>query len=142
MSAIAWELGPADAGAPCPRLRVVEPASERRPRCVPRLPASVYRRRRVVAAAVVVVAGVAVALALASATGAPAGQTARPAPGAPAETVSIVVGPGDTIVDLAAPHAPAGTDTMAYAREVAAFNDVDPRAVRPGTVLRLPAAVD
>lgn len=138
MAAIAWDLGSADSRAPRPGLRVVDQADVRA--TLPCVPAAVYRRRRIVVAAVVVLAALAMALAMAPALSAPWTQ-APPSAGA-AEPVKIVVGPGDTVWRLAAPHAPAGTDAMAYVVEVAAFNGVDPRAVRPGTVLRLPAAAE
>lgn len=138
MAAIAWDLGPAETRAPRSRLRVVDQAGVRT--TLPCVPAAVYRRRRIVAAAVVVLAALAIAMAMAPALSAPAAQA--PPSARAGEPVTIVVGPGDTVWQLAAPHAPAGTDPMAYVVEVAAFNDVDPRAVRPGTVLRLPAAAE
>lgn len=140
MSAIAWDLESLESRAPRPCLRLVDQADGCGARPLSRMPAAVYRRRRVVAVAVVVVATVAMGMAVASATGALVGEI--PPPAGAAEPVRLVVGPGDTVWDLAAPHAPAGTDAMAYVAEVAAFNDVDPRAVRPGTVLRLPVAAN
>lgn len=140
MSAIAWDLEAVEPRAPRPCLRLVDQAGVRGARPASPMPGAVYRRRRAVAAAVVVVAAVAMGMAVASATGALVNQV-PPRAGA-AEPVRIVVGPGDTVWDLAAPHAPAGTEPMAYVVEVAALNDVDPRAVRPGTVLRLPTAAD
>lgn len=140
MSAIAWDLGAAESRAPRPCLRLVDQTGVHGTRPLSRTPAAVYRRRRAVVAAVVILTAVAMGMAVASATGALVGQA--PPPAGAAEPVTIVVGPGDTVWDLAAPHAPAGADAMAYVVEVAAFNDVDPRAVRPGTVLRLPAAAN
>ncbi|HVL99847.1 MAG TPA: hypothetical protein VM324_11205 [Egibacteraceae bacterium] len=98
-----------------------------------------YRRGRLAAAVVI---GIVVAAALAGAAafvvGGGASQEGRPSPPL-AEPVTVVVGPGDTVWDLVDAHAPAGADRTAYAAEVAARNGVDPRALIPGMVLRLPA---
>lgn len=66
-----------------------------------------------------------------------------PASGAPAveagaPPVRAVVGPGDTIWDLAAPHVPEGMDLQTYVAEVIVHNGVDPGALEPGSVLDLP----
>lgn len=55
------------------------------------------------------------------------------------EPVVVVVGPGETIWDLAFPHLPAGEDPRAFVARIVAFNDVDAGALRPGTVVRIPA---
>lgn len=65
------------------------------------------------------------------------GLSRADAPAAPLATV--VVQPGDTVWDIAAAHAPAGTSTADYAWLVATHNDVQATALRPGTVLQLPA---
>lgn len=57
---------------------------------------------------------------------------------APVAPVSVVVRPGDTVYELAQQHRPAGVDTLSYAALVAEVNDVDARAILPGTVLLLP----
>jgi Tfp pilus assembly protein FimV len=50
----------------------------------------------------------------------------------------VVVGPGDTLWDLALAHVPARHDPMAYMVEVIALNDVKATALKPGMVLLLP----
>lgn len=54
------------------------------------------------------------------------------------DPLTVVVGPGDTIWELARAHAPAGVDTMTYAAAITAHNGVTATALRPGTVLELP----
>jgi len=73
----------------------------------------------------------AVALAFATPTRAAAVSTTRP-------PLTIVVGPGDTLWDLARAYAPRRQDPMAYLAEVIALNDVKATTLRPGMVLRLP----
>lgn len=51
---------------------------------------------------------------------------------------TVVVGPGDTVWELAKPYTPAGEHPQAYVAEVLRYNDLDAAAVLPGTVLRLP----
>lgn len=120
-----------------PALRAVPVQPRRAPSRAPRRsPArvrtsrAVFRRRRVVATLLALVAA-----ALVVAVAGP------PAPGSspPPEPVVVVVGPGDTLWDLALPHVPAGVHPTSYAAQVAADNEVDPRYLEPGTVLRLPA---
>lgn len=65
-----------------------------------------------------------------SGAGAGSGHAARPA--------YVVVADGDTLWDLVAPYAPAGVDPAVYVAEVAAAGGHDPRALVPGTVVRLP----
>lgn len=117
-------------------LRAV-PAGGRRSVVVCRLhPARVYHRRRVaVAAAVAAVVAVVLGLGLGSGGAPPA---LRDAPGAGVAPATVVVGPGETLWEHVVPYTPAGAHPMAYIVEVAAYNDIDPRAVPPGTVLRLP----
>lgn len=99
-----------------------------------RVSEAVYRRRRV-AAALVALAAVAVVVAVAAAV--TEGGPSHPSPSA--EPVVVVVGPGDTLWDLALPHLPAGAHPTSYVAGIAADNEVDPRYLEPGTVLRLPA---
>lgn len=86
------------------------------------------RRRGVGVLALLVVAVLAVLLLGRGAVGA---ELAEP----PAQ---VVVQPGETVWDLVGPYVPAGTDRSVYAATVAEANDVDPRRLPPGTVLRLP----
>jgi hypothetical protein len=57
-----------------------------------------------------------------------------------AGTVSavVVVGPGETVWDVAADYVPEGQNAHAYVARVLELNDVDATAVAPGTVLHLP----
>jgi hypothetical protein len=55
-----------------------------------------------------------------------------------AVTRTVVVRPGDTIWDLAGAHAPAGEDRRAFVAEIVAINEVQPSALRPGMVLKVP----
>jgi hypothetical protein len=87
------------------------------------------RWRRVAVLALLVIAGVAL---LAGLRG-PAGAAQQQEPGP-----LIVVGEGDTVWELVGPHVPAGVDRGVYAAEVVATNDLDPRHIAPGTVVRLP----
>lgn len=64
---------------------------------------------------------------------APAGQAV-----AASDAGYVVVGPGETIWDLVAPHVPAGQDRASYVDSVLAHNGLTATAVRPGTVVRLP----
>ena len=91
---------------------------------------AVYRRRRVAALLVLMVTVVGVLTLLAPNSGAtPAHQP---------DPVLVVVGPGDTVLELVRPHVPAGQDPRAYAADVLRESGLDARAVRPGAVLRLP----
>lgn len=135
MAAVAWDHGPVRPSSTRSHLRLV--AEEERPGGPGSrvLPAPVYRRRRVAAAAAAV-AVVAVVVVAAGPGDAPPALHDAAVAGPP---TTLVVGPDDTVWDLVAPHVPTGADPLAYMIEVAAYNDVDPRAVPPGTVLRLPA---
>jgi nucleoid-associated protein YgaU len=53
-------------------------------------------------------------------------------------TATVVVGPGDTVWDIARPYAPAGVAPQAYVAQVLRYNDVQATAIQPGTVLQLP----
>jgi hypothetical protein len=109
-----------------PRLAVTAPSLQGRR-------AGVYRRRRLGAGVLVVVAVLALVAAWPQRSDArPVGEPAPPAP------LAVVVGPGDTVWELALGATPAGEDPRAYVAEVVAVNGIDPGALRPGTVLRLP----
>lgn len=92
-------------------------------------------RRRLVALAASLALGAAVGGAVSTLRAADPGAE-RPA--APADFVTLVVSPGDTIWSLVAPHVPVGRDLSSYVAEVLAYNDVRPADLRAGTVLRLP----
>ena len=53
-------------------------------------------------------------------------------------TATVVVGPGDTVWDIAREYTPAGVAPQAYVAQVLRYNDVDATAIQPGTVLQLP----
>jgi hypothetical protein len=52
--------------------------------------------------------------------------------------VTVVVGPGQTLWDIAAQYAPADRDRTAWAAEIAELNDIDAQAIQPGTPLLIP----
>lgn len=56
----------------------------------------------------------------------------------PAPTVTVVVGEGQTVWDLALPYLPEGVDPTVFVARVVAANDVDAGALVPGAVLRVP----
>ena len=91
---------------------------------------AVYRRRRLGAALVLVLTIVGLLTLLAPDSG--AAPVREPAP------LLLVVGPGDTVLELVRPHVPVGEDPRGYAAEVLRASGLDARAVRPGAVLRLP----
>lgn len=93
-----------------------------------------YRRRRLlVALLLAVIAGLLPAAALAFTAPAPAEavSTARP-------PLTVVVGRGDTLWDLALAHAPRNQSPVAYLAEVIALNNVKATMLQPGMVIRLP----
>lgn len=51
---------------------------------------------------------------------------------------TVVVGPGDTVWDIAVDYLPAGEHAHAYAARILQHNGVEASAVAPGSVLRLP----
>ena len=55
--------------------------------------------------------------------------------------LTVVVAPGQTLWDIAGRYAPAGRDITGWAAEIAAYNDVDAQAVRPGTPLVIESKV-
>jgi nucleoid-associated protein YgaU len=108
-----------------PHLRVVSAGPARAP--------AVYRRRRLLAAVVLLVVAGAAVLGW-------SGLRAQDATAAvPVAVHTVVVAPGDTVWDLARAHAPAGVAVDAYALEIVRVNGVEPAALAPGSVLRLPA---
>jgi len=90
--------------------------------------AVLLRRRVAVAGAVVAVVAGLVALA------GPPGPAVASRPGAPAQ---VVVGPGDTLWELAGRYAPRGIDPRAYVDALARLNHL-PAGVQAGQRLRLP----
>lgn len=66
---------------------------------------------------------------------------ARPAPRAPRQDLVVVLGPGETVWDLARRYQPDGHETSAWVSEVVRHNRVDARALAPGTPVRVPVAV-
>jgi hypothetical protein len=54
------------------------------------------------------------------------------------DEVALVVGPGETVWDLALPYVPAGEDAQLFMAQVLTRNGVEATAVRPGTVIRIP----
>jgi hypothetical protein len=85
----------------------------------------------------------AVVLAVWAVTGMQASDAAEPAavPVGDVEASSdvvVVVAEGETVWDLVLPYAPAGSDPHEWVALVARHNDVEPRAIRPGEVLRVP----
>lgn len=89
------------------------------------------RRRRTVGVAVLVAVA-----ALAVVVGRPGSSTVSADRARP---VQVVVGPGQTLWEVAGPYAPDGVQPHVWARRVARTNKLDPRVVRPGTALTLPA---
>ena len=88
----------------------------------------VLARRRLVAALVLVAVVGLIAVAWAS----------RSEASAPAATQTVVVAPGDTLWDIAAPLAAPGESVHVLVAEIAEANAVDAGALRPGTVLHVP----
>ena len=108
------------------------PARARAPRGRPHPSAAMLLRRRRVAALLILCA-VTTGLLVA---GWPALRSEAATPAPPPE--HVVVGPGDTVWDLAVPRTPPGERPHAYVAEVLTLNGVDAGAIRPGTVLALP----
>lgn len=52
--------------------------------------------------------------------------------------LTVVVAPGETVWDIANDYVPEGAHPQAYVADVLRYNDIEPAAVQPGTVLRLP----
>jgi LysM domain len=94
-------------------------------------PPSVYWLRR----ALVVFVALGVLLGVVSVVNA---MTAGPPEQLARTNLTVVVGPGQTLWDIAAQYAPADRDRTAWAAEIAERNGVDAQAVRPGTPLVLP----
>src|SRR5690606_33407458 len=91
----------------------------------------VLRRLALLGVALVLVAIAAVAVLLLRPAPSIARQVAEPA------DVVVVVGEGETVWDVVAPHVPAGGDRAAYVAEVVAANGIDAREIAPGTALVL-----
>ena len=51
---------------------------------------------------------------------------------------TVVVGPGETVWDIATEYVPDGVHPQAYVAQVLRYNDLEATAVMPGTALRLP----
>lgn len=90
------------------------------------------RRRRMIVA----LGGVACVLLLTGVGGEPASSSAAADP--QGGEVVVVATEGDTLWNLALPHAPEGADPHAWLAEVAEHNDLDARALRPGAPVRIP----
>jgi hypothetical protein len=54
------------------------------------------------------------------------------------DEIAVVIGPGETVWDLALPYLPAGVDAQVFMSRVLERNDVQATAVQPGTVIRIP----
>jgi hypothetical protein len=64
--------------------------------------------------------------------------TAGPSEPVARTNLTVVVGPGQTLWDIAAQYAPADRDRTGWAAEIARINDIDAQAIRPGTPLVIP----
>jgi len=113
-----------DHGRRPPRLRVVPPP--------PPTPRHVFWLRRAIALAVLILVLVAVGGAVLAATAADAD--------APIErtNLTVVLGPDQTLWDLAERYAPEDRDLVDWADEVARLNGVDAQALQAGTPLVIP----
>lgn len=131
MAATPWELQRSNPVRASLRL-VDEPT-----RAAARRSVGVYRRRRAMALATAVAAAATVG-ALAAQLGEGPGREAPAGSATTAGAATVVVGPGDTVWDLAAVNRPPGREPSSYVAEVVALNGLDPSRLRPGTVLRLP----
>ena len=56
----------------------------------------------------------------------------------PSETTTVVVGPGDTLWEIADQLAPDGADLRLVVRELVAVNQLESKVLRPGQVLAFP----
>ena len=56
----------------------------------------------------------------------------------PGNAATVVVGPGETVWDIAVEYLPEGTMPQVYVADILRHNDIDPAAVAPGAVLQLP----
>ena len=112
-------------GTPADRRRA--PQSRRRPR---RLRPTLLARRLLALMVTLLIVSMVVwtATALHSEASGDAGTVA----------VTVVVGTGETIWDIAAEYLPAGENTHGYVARVLRYNDIDAASVAPGTVLQLP----
>jgi hypothetical protein len=133
MATVSWDLQ---------RPRSSRESSPRGAAAPARLPARVYRvRRLLVLLALVAMMGLGVAALPLIRTG--PGQPTTGSP--PVETQpspvlrGVVVRSGDTIWQLARRHRPPGRDLATYVSQVVALNEVEPTALVPGSVLWLPA---
>lgn len=139
MVAVAWQHAPA--GLDRPRPRPVPAGARRAPAMQRREQPGAGRRAHRALRGRRAAAGFAVAVAVGmvgmASGGAPSPLRTDPAAGT-APPATVVVQAGDTLWAVVADHAPAGADPMAYAVEVAAYNNLDPLAVPAGTVVRLP----
>lgn len=112
-----------------PRPRPSGRAFSTAPRRARRRRPNVALRRRIAAALTVV--------ALILALGVTWAMRSEAAPDGIVEA-TVVVGPGETVWDIATQYVPDGTHPQAYVAEVLRTNDLDAGSVQPGTVLRLP----
>lgn len=112
-----------------PRPRRVQ-VRRHRVRRAPRLRPTLLARRLLALAIILVIVSVGVwtATALRSEASGDAGTVAA----------TVVVGPGETVWDIAAEYLPEGQSAHGYVARVLRYNDIDAAAVAPGTVLQLP----
>lgn len=110
--------------------RAVRPQVARRPVPSRRAQRRVFLLRRLIVGLLLALMVVAIGATLA--------LRSEAAPDATAVAATVVVGPGDTVWDIAHEYVPAGVHPQAYVAAVLRHNDIDATAVVPGTVLELP----
>lgn len=109
-----------------PRLRVVPPVRPATHR--------VYRARRLLV--IIVLATTAAAVGLGVVATRPAASVTSTMDSTVG--VTVVIGPGETLWDVAVDYLPDGRDRMSWIADVAAANDADPGTLRPGTAVVIP----
>ena len=113
------------------------------PRSAPRSPRRLQRGVRARAAVTLTRRGrllrTAVVLSLLAAAVLQLGTAGAEAVGTAPGTATVVVRPGDTLLELAASHGPDGVGGQLQAQRIANHNGVDPLSLRPGQVLHLPS---
>lgn len=94
-------------------------------------PRGVFWLRRALVVLIAVIAVLAVTAGMRVASGAETGDTAR-------LEMTVILPAGQTLWDLAGRYAPDGGDRSMWVQQVATRNDLDPRAILPGTPLLIP----